>query len=141
MYPRRQETSTRSEPRALPPRLPPSIQAASPGATWARLARRSAGWGRRRCFGWDLSQVLVDDPHQVLQVRGEFPVHLLSLFVAELVGIRPDPLQQRNSLRARSLDPPSPRGTTLLRSTYRHFVYSSVYPFRSRAAEGLFVEC
>jgi hypothetical protein len=64
--------------------------------------------------------MLVDSPHQALQIRCESAEHLLSLFIGELVGIRSKPRQQGNGLRAGSLDAAVPRRAALLRGACRH---------------------
>jgi hypothetical protein len=68
--------------------------------------------------------MLVDDPHQPLQIRCESPEQFLSLVIGELVGIRSNPLLQRDSLRAGSLYAATPCGTPFLRAISRLHPYS-----------------
>src|SRR4029450_1560877 len=80
--------------------------------------------------------MLFDMPHQPLQIRREFLVHFLSLFVGKLVGIRANPLQQRHRLRAGPLDATAPCRAPLLRLFSRHYLFplSSTSTPRSSAS-------
>jgi hypothetical protein len=74
----------------------------------------------------------VDSSNEPLQIRCEFPEHLPSLVIGELLGIGPNPLQQRHRLRAGSLCTAVPRRTTLLRLGCHHHEYSCSNASRPR---------
>jgi hypothetical protein len=69
--------------------------------------------------------MLVDMLQQALQIRREFLEYSLSLLVAKLIGVRPNPLQQRNRLRAGSLYATAPRRAAFLRGSSHHLYSSS----------------